>query len=187
MKRTRLENSAATHPAPPPAAGRRPCGLARRLAVMLYDALVVLALLLAATALAMAMGFREVTALRDPLFTAWLVLVWFGYLAGCWRHGGMTVGMRAWRVVIEMEEGQRPGWGACLLRFTVALLSAAAAGLGFAWAVLRPDRRTWHDLASGTRLWFLPRIRQTERRSTNTAPSASNTTGTDIDSIGDRS
>ena len=183
MPRTRPGNSSA----PAPDADRRPCGLARRLAVMLYDAFVVLALWLAATALAMVAGFREVTALRDSLFTAWLVLVWFGYLGWCWRVGGMTVGMRAWRVTIEADDGGRPGWGACTLRFLVALVSAAAGGLGFAWALLRRDRRTWHDLASGTRLWFLPRGSQTERRSTNTAPSASTITGTDIDSIGDRS
>ena len=132
---------------------RTPCGLLRRLAVMTYDAVAVLALLLLATALAMLAGFREVTALRDPLFTAWLVLVWFLYLGLCWRSGGMTVGMRAWRVVIETEDGGRPGWGACLVRFAVSLLSAAAAGLGFAWSLLRRDRRTWHDLASRTRLW----------------------------------
>ena len=121
---------------------------------MLYDAFAVLALLLLATALAMLAGFRNVMAMRDPLFTGYLVLVWFGYLALCWRAGGMTVGMRAWRVVIETANGGRPGWGACVLRFVTALASAAAAGLGFAWALLRRDRQTWHDLASGTRLWF---------------------------------
>jgi uncharacterized RDD family membrane protein YckC len=149
-----------SHTQPPQSAApdeRRPCGLARRLAIMLYDAFAVLAVLLLATALAMAAGFRDVTAGRDPLFTAWLVLAWFGYLAGCWRSGGMTVGMRAWRVVIEADDGGRPGWGACLLRFAVSLLSAAAAGLGFAWALFRRDRRTWHDLASRTRLWRAPR------------------------------
>jgi len=139
--------------------GRSPCSLPRRLAAMIYDALAVLALLLLATALAMLAGFREVTAGRDPLFTAWLVLTWFAYLAVMWRVGGMTVGMRAWRVVIERDDGGRPGWGACALRFAVALVSAAAGGLGFAWALFRRDRRTWHDLASGTRLWRLPKVR----------------------------
>ena len=148
------KNTAATDPAERPESGRRPCGLGRRLAIMLYDAVVVLAVLFAATALAMAVGFREVSAARDPLFTAWLLLAWFAYVGGCWRFGGMTVGMRAWRVAIETDAGQRPGWGACLLRFAVSLLSAAAAGLGFAWALFRRDRRCWHDLASGTRLWF---------------------------------
>jgi uncharacterized RDD family membrane protein YckC len=152
--KTRSQTTAANLPASPSGALRKPCGLARRLAAMLYDTIAVLALLILATALAMLAGFRDVTALRDPLFTAYLMLVWFGYLALCWRAGGMTVGMRAWRVVIETANGGRPGWGACLLRFVTALGSAAAAGLGFAWALLRRDRQTWHDLASGTRLWF---------------------------------
>jgi uncharacterized RDD family membrane protein YckC len=145
-----LPENGAPGPAP---AGRRPCGLLRRFAIMVYDAVAVLALLLLATALVMLAGFRDVSAGRDLLFTAWLALVWFLYLGLCWRAGGMTVGMRAWRVRIETDAGERPGWGACLARFTVSLVSFAAAGLGFWAALFRRDRRTWHDRASGTRLW----------------------------------
>lgn len=119
---------------------------------MLYDLLAVLALLMLATALAMLLGYREATALRDPALTAWLLLVWFLYLSLCWRHGAMTMGMRAWRITIEQRDGSPPGWGRCLLRFTVSLVSAAAFGLGFAWSLLDGEKRTWHDLASGTRL-----------------------------------
>lgn len=128
-----------------------PCGLGRRLLVMLYDSLIVIALLLLATGLALLAGSGAVTAGRDGLFTAYLLLTWFLYLAWCWRKG-MTVGMRAWRVVIEREDGSTPGWGACLLRFAVSLVSAACLGLGFAWSLFDPRQRTWHDRASGTRL-----------------------------------
>jgi len=34
----------------------------------------------------------------------------------------------------------------------MAQLSLLAAGLGFWWAWIDPDRLTWHDRASGTRL-----------------------------------
>lgn len=129
-----------------------PCNLARRLLVMLYDALVVIALLLLATALALLAGSGRVTAGTDPLFTLYLLLVWFLYLAWCWRKGGMTVGMRVWKVTIEREGGGAPGWGLCLLRFVVSFLSAACLGLGFAWSLFEPGKRTWHDIASRTRL-----------------------------------
>ena len=129
---------------------RSPCGLGRRLLVMLYDAVVVIALLLLATGLALLAGSGKVTAGQDAWFTAYLLLAWFLYLGWCWRRG-MTVGMRAWRVVIEREDGSAPGWGACLVRFAVSLLSAACLGLGFAWSLFDPDRLTWHDRASGTR------------------------------------
>jgi uncharacterized RDD family membrane protein YckC len=130
----------------------RPCSLWRRLLIMGYDAAAVVALLMLVTALAMLAGFRELNVARDPLYSACLALTWFLYLGWCWHRGGMTVGMRAWRVRIETLQGVPPGWGACLVRFLVSLLSGAAAGAGFLWSVFDRDRRCWHDIASGTRL-----------------------------------
>jgi uncharacterized RDD family membrane protein YckC len=138
-----------------PAAARgagRPCGLLRRLLIMAYDTVAVIALLMLVTALAMAAGFRDLSPLRDPAYAAGLLLTWFAYLAWSWNRGGMTLGMRAWRVRIERVAGGRPGWGACGLRFLVSLLSAAAAGLGFLWSLFDPQRRCWHDIFSNTRL-----------------------------------
>lgn len=129
----------------------RTCGLGRRLLIMAYDAIAVIAVLMLATALAMALGFREPLAGRDPLFSAYLLATWFGYLGWCWRRG-MTLGMRAWRVRLVSEDGARPGWARCGLRFLVSLASAAAAGAGYWWALFDPARRTWHDRASGTTL-----------------------------------
>ena len=129
----------------------RPCGLGRRLVVMLYDALAVIALLLLATGLALLAGSGEVIAGKDPLFTLYLLLAWFAYLAFTWRRG-MTIGMRSWRVTISDEAGRTPGWGRCLLRFVVSLLSAASLGMGFLWCLFDGKKRSWHDIASGTRL-----------------------------------
>jgi len=131
--------------------GHPPCGLGRRLLIMLYDGVILVALWLLATAIALLAGSGPVTAGQDAWFTIYLLLIWFFYLAWFWRKR-MTVGMRAWRVVIENADGSPPGWGACLLRFAVSLLSAACVGLGFAWSLFDPRKRCWHDLASGTRL-----------------------------------
>ena len=133
------------------------CGLFRRLLIMLYDSLVVIALMMFATAVAMALGMKNRTAAIDPPYTAGLLVVWFLYLGWCWRYGGMTLGMRAWKVRIQNREGHSPGWAQCLVRFVVALLSAAAGGLGFIWSWFRSDRQTWHDLASHTRLLRIKR------------------------------
>jgi uncharacterized RDD family membrane protein YckC len=133
-------------------ANARPCSLGRRLLVMAYDAAAVVALLMLVTALIMLAGFRELSATRDPLYAAGLLSTWFLYLGWCWRHGGMTLGMRAWKVRVETLRGGMPGWGVCLLRFAVSLLSGAAAGVGFLWSLFDPQRRCWHDIASGTRL-----------------------------------
>ena len=131
---------------------KQACGLIRRLLAMVYDAIIVLALMMVATLAAMLLGFGNQTALRDPVFTAYLVLVWFLYVGGFWTRGGMTVGMRAWRVRIENASGERPGWTRSAVRFAVSLLSAALAGAGFLWSLFDAEKRSWHDLASGTRL-----------------------------------
>jgi len=122
------------------------------MAIMVYDFFIVISLLMLATMLAMFAGFGDRTAMQDPVYTAYLLSIWFFYLTWCWHKGGMTVGMRAWRVKIEDENGNRPGWGKSTIRFLTALLSAAAIGIGFAWSLVDSRKRTWHDLLSGTRL-----------------------------------
>ncbi|MFC1690208.1 RDD family protein [Pseudomonadota bacterium] len=129
-----------------------PCGLFRRLAIIFYDSAVVLALLMLASWLALLAGLGPRTALKDPGYTLFLSLICYFYLAWCWHRGGMTVGMRAWRVSIVDDLGNRPGWGKVTVRFLAALLSTAALGLGFLWALFDPGKRTWHDILSHTRL-----------------------------------
>jgi uncharacterized RDD family membrane protein YckC len=102
--------------------------------------------------LSMLAGIEGQTALMDPVYTFYLFLVWFIYIAGCWHTGGMTVGMRAWRVRIKNEHGNHPDWKKSSIRFFAAWLSAAAAGAGFLWSVTDRDKRCWHDILSGTRL-----------------------------------
>lgn len=132
-----------------------PCGLLRRLLVIVYDALGALALLFVATALALPVTRGQVIALRDPGFTAYLVAVTFMYLALFWRRG-QTLGMRAWRVHLVTDGGHALSWPRCAARFLVALLSASALLLGYAWALVDPQRRTWHDRASHSRLVVAP-------------------------------
>jgi uncharacterized RDD family membrane protein YckC len=122
---------------------------------MTYDAVAIMALLMAATALAMLAGFRELNILRDPLYALYLLSVWFAYVGWCWHSGGMTLGMRAWRVRIESDAGGQPDWGKCLLRFLASLLSALAAGAGFLWSLIDAEKRCWHDRLSGTVLYVV--------------------------------
>ena len=119
---------------------------------MVYDCAIVISLLMLATMLAMLVGFSDPMAMKDPVFTIYLLSIWFIYLTWCWHKGGMTVGMRAWRVRIEDENGNRPSWRKSTIRFLASLLSTAAAGIGFLWALGDSRNRTWHDFLSGTRL-----------------------------------
>ncbi len=90
------------------------CGLLRRLAAIAYDTLIVTGLLLIAAAVASPFGQGDQQAFRDPLFTLYLMAVWFLYMTICWRHGGMTVGMRAWRIRILPDQGRELSWKICI-------------------------------------------------------------------------
>ena len=129
-----------------------PCGLLRRLVIMLYDGVVIVALWLLAGAIALPFIAADTMAGKHPVFTLYLVLVWFAYLAWCWQHGGMTLGMRAWRVRLGTDSGTVMDTWRSGGRFAASLVAALPLGAGFLWALTDPDRRTWHDRWSGTRL-----------------------------------
>jgi uncharacterized RDD family membrane protein YckC len=126
------------------------CTFTRRLLVMLYDTLILLGLLILAAVVALPFGDVDKVAMRDFWFTLWLLAVCFAYLGGCWRYGGMTVGMRAWRVRLVSYDGQMISWLGCLVRFFVGVVSLGALGLGILWALVDSKNRGWHDLAART-------------------------------------
>jgi len=128
------------------------CGLVRRCMIMIYDALVIIVLLLVATAIAMLLQTGNRVAGKDLLFTLYLMVVWFLYLAWCWRHGGMTLGMRAWRVRLVTETGGQMSWKLCVFRFAGGLLSAMPLGLGYLWSLVDHEGLAWHDRLSQSRL-----------------------------------
>ena len=127
------------------------CTFPRRLMIMLYDALIMLALLIMASAMALPFGPAEKVAFQHPWFTLWLFFVCFIYLAICWRRG-VTVGMRAWKTHLLSADMNTLSWPKCALRFAVGVISIASFGLGILWALWDSNNRTWHDLAAGTAL-----------------------------------
>ena len=145
-------------PAEPPApvAPPEPAGLARRFAAIFYDALLMAAALYAA-AIPVVWLREGAVPPDDPWFQAWLVFVAWFYLAVSWTRGGQTLGMRAWRFRLVTTDGEPVGWGRTVARFAAALVSWAALGAGFWWAVADPERRAWHDRWSGTRIVLVPR------------------------------
>ena len=86
------------------------------------------------------------------LYQAYLSTVGLAYFILSWRTRGATVGMRAWRVRVEMQDGRRIGWGAAVVRALGAVLSWACLGLGFLWSLFSPSGLCWHDRWSSTHL-----------------------------------
>lgn len=124
---------------------------------MIYDGLLIVALWMIATALVIIPTGQEIEP-GATIFQLYLLVVAWIYLALCWRLGGQTLGMKAWRIRIVGD--QHPiSWGATLIRFVVALASLLCFGLGLLWALLHPRSATWHDLASNTFLMVHPKRR----------------------------
>jgi uncharacterized RDD family membrane protein YckC len=128
------------------------CGLLRRLMIIVYDALVLIGLMMLTTSLMMLLYSGNLMAGKSPVYTAILILIWFFYLDWCWRHGGMTLGMRAWKVKLTGEQGHPFGWKQSILRFCFSLISALALGGGFIWCLFDREGLCWHDRISHSRL-----------------------------------
>jgi len=136
----------------------RNTGLLRRLAAMIYDGLLVLALLFLATLPFIALrGGEPVEPGDNRAYQLVLALVIFGFFVGFWTRSGRTLGMQSWRLQLLTADGQKPGFGAASLRFFAALLSWAPAGLGFLWQLWDKDELTWHDRISKTRIVYYPK------------------------------
>ena len=137
-------------------------GLLRRLAAIIYDAVLLSGVLVMASAvvtLPIGIGLgREVAdeIFRSPWFRwpffLYCVTVLASFHLWFWTHGGQTLGMKAWRFRVQRSDGSPLRLHDAALRYATALLSALPFGLGFWWAQVDRARLTWHDRLSGTRL-----------------------------------
>lgn len=130
-----------------------PAALGWRLLAAVYDLLPLLALwfVVSAAMLLLRRGVPVMPGSAAALFE--LAVLWSitgVYAVLSWRLGGQTMGMRAWRLRVVDDHGEAPAWRALILRYVLASLSLAALGLGYLWALLEPQRRTWHDLITST-------------------------------------
>ena len=133
-----------------------PAGLFRRLVAMFYDTLLLLSVLLLATAVVLLLRRGELDP-QNPLFQTYLFLIWFGFFAWFWTHGGQTLGMRAWKLRLQRRDGGPITLWQALLRFLVAFPSLLLLGLGLLWMLVDRDRMTWYDRFSESVVVRLPK------------------------------
>ena len=126
--------------------------LLRRFGAILYDFFLLITVLFIASFLVV---IPTGVAPEDRfffLFQAYIFLVAFFFFAWFWTRGGQTLGMRTWKMKLVTEDGSKLTWGKALIRFAIAMLSWLTLGLGFFWSLWDKQHRTWHDMASKTRL-----------------------------------
>lgn len=151
-------------------------GLARRLASVVYEALIATAIVLVA-GYALTPVMSPVAdpggALVVPGYTrrvagfGFVVAILGAYFVVCWSGGRRTLPMKTWRLRL-VDRGGRPlgvlraiaryaaAWigpaiAIALYAATHSRLSLVALALPYAWALVDPDRRFLHDRLAGTR------------------------------------
>lgn len=127
-----------------------PPGLLRRFSAMVYDALVLLAILFLATAVALPLNYGEAFASTQFFYPVYLLVVSFLFFGWFWTHGGQTIGMRAWKIMLTSNTCESVNWLQAFIRFSSALLSWLVFGIGFLWILFNRENKAWHDLLSKT-------------------------------------
>lgn len=126
-----------------------PATLLRRLAAGLYDAMLLIALLMTAGVVAVLVNNGEAIDDGNLWFRLWLASVFAGFYLWFWTHGGQTLGMRAWRLRLIAEDGSAVNKAQALLRLPLAICAWLSLA-GILWSLLDARGRSAHDILSGT-------------------------------------
>lgn len=132
-------------------------GLLRRLGAMLYDGLLLLALMFLATLPFIALRGGESVEPGELLYRIVLFVVAYLFFVGFWSRPGRTPGMQVWRIQVEAMNGEKPSIASLNVRFFAAIVSLSALGMGYWWQLFDREGLTWHDRLSRTRLRYYPK------------------------------
>ena len=137
----------------PPLAG---ASRIRRLAAMIYEGLVVTAILLIASFPFAGASTTRLEGLTRHLFQVYLFLVLGLYFVWCWRRGGQTLPMKAWKLRIVDRRGLPLATSRALLRYALAALALGSSAVAAIVLVQHPrEPGAWLALVPGvaTILW----------------------------------
>ena len=123
----------------------------RRLASILYDFLLVLAVLIIMSIPFFSFDLQENNLLKITIqiyyyFITQYFFVWF------WVHNQGTLGMKTWKIKIICYNNNRLSYKQAIIRFNVAIFSLLFFGLGFLISFFRKDKKCFHDIISKTAL-----------------------------------
>lgn len=131
---------------------QEPISLLRRFGAIFYDSFLLLTVLFVASfIIVIPTGIRP----QDPyffLFQIYIFVIAYLFFAWCWTRGGQTLGLRTWKMKVVNEDNTKLSYTTALIRFIVSMISWLPFGLGYLWSLWDKQHRTWHDIASKTKL-----------------------------------
>ncbi len=159
--------------------------LLRRLGAFAYDILLLMALIVIAGFIALPFMGGEAADTGNPYFQTYLFILSYAFFAWFWTRDGQTLGMRAWRLRVQNEDGSTISWSQALLRFMAGVASFALIGAGvyfiiknetntplyflgiaawvvfavnFLWILVDKEKLAWQDRFSNCKVVVLPKL-----------------------------
>jgi uncharacterized RDD family membrane protein YckC len=134
----------------------------RRFGAMLYDALLIIAIMMVVTAAFLPLnGGEALTADRigalEIVYQLALLSIIVGFFGWFWTRRGQTLGMAAWRLKLQRCDGSAISWGDVLKRLAGASVAWLPLGLGYFWIWIDREHRAWHDRWTGMRVVVMPK------------------------------
>lgn len=137
---------------------------------MAYDGLLLVALWMGATLIEVLLRDALRVSLPTAILQAVLFLIGLGFFGWFWSHGGQTLGMRAWRLRVQIPGGAPLPLTKAALRYMAGLLpliaalwgikylgtpAAGIAALGYLPCLLDRRSRALNDFVAGTEMVLL--------------------------------
>ena len=126
----------------------------KRLLALIYDALVVTALVLISGLVASVIAQGEAPSWLTQLL---IVLSVGGYFWWSWSRGGKTAGMRAWRLRVVGMDGEPLTSQVAMKRLMMCILTLGPTGVPLLTGWLSPIGQTVYDSLSNTRVVAEPK------------------------------
>lgn len=124
----------------------------RRCGAILYDSLLILALLIIGTVLLLFLTQGQAISAGNTFYQAYLLFLGGGFIIWFWVHGGQTTGMAAWRLRLVTFEDKPITVKQAVLRLLIAMPSCLLGGLGLFWSIWDKNNMTVYDRLSKTKL-----------------------------------
>jgi uncharacterized RDD family membrane protein YckC len=142
-------------------------GLLRRLAALLYDSFLIgaiwmllaflLQLLVGPDTSSLVDGQVQTDPILDLILFSAMVLSCTGFYVWFWHQSGQTLGMLAWRIKVQDNDGNLIPIKQAVLRLILAWPAFWLFGLGYLWLLIDKNHDAIHDKISRTRVILLPK------------------------------
>ena len=127
-------------------------GFARRLLSMIYESLMLVAVLFIAGFIFHLVFPNTNSIFFRPAFQIYLLLIAGIYFTWFWTHGGQTLPMQTWKLRVVAADGQRIYLKQAVARYLFAVIGFFLLGCGILWAFFDRDGLFLHDRLAGTKI-----------------------------------